>query len=73
MPLGVLSCVLAVVDTLFNSWIGSLIDNAHWLISIGSVIAVCVVIAALGGTFASSEAAWESIKDKKIQTADLRD
>jgi amino acid transporter len=61
MPLGALSSILAIVDTLFNSWIGALIDNTHWLLSIGSVTLVCVLIAALGSMFASSEAAWESM------------
>jgi amino acid transporter len=62
MPLGALSCILAIIDTLFNSWIGTLIDNAHWLLAIGGLTLICIIIAAIGSMYASSEATWESMK-----------
>jgi amino acid transporter len=62
MPLGALSCVLAILDTLFYSWIGTLIDNTHWLIAIGGLTLICIVIAAIGSMYANSEATWESMR-----------
>jgi len=61
MPLGAISCILAIIDTLFYSWIGTLIDNTHWLIAIGGLTFICIVIAAIGSMFASSAATWESM------------
>ncbi|GHO99810.1 hypothetical protein KSF_098580 [Reticulibacter mediterranei] len=62
IPLGAVSCVLAIIDTLFNSWIGTLIDNAHWLLAIGGLTLICIIIAAIGSMYASSEATWESMR-----------
>ncbi len=64
IPLGAISCVLAILDTLFYSWIGTLIDNFHWLLAIGGVTICCIVIAVIGSMFASSEAIWERMKSE---------
>lgn len=61
IPLGAISCILAIADTLFYSWTG-LIDNTHWLLAIGAVTIVCIIIAVIGSMVASSEANWEGMK-----------
>ncbi len=63
IPLGVISCILAIVDTMFFSWIGTLINNLQWLLAISSVTFVCIIIAVIGSIFASSEASWESMRE----------
>lgn len=63
VPLGSLSCILAIIDTLFYSWIGTLIDNAHWLLTIGGMTIVCIIIAVIGSMYASSQASWEGMKE----------
>ena len=58
--LGSISCVLAIVGTLFYSWT-TLISNSQWWYIIGITTSVCLMIALIGSLFASSEAAWEDI------------
>jgi amino acid transporter len=59
--LGSVSCILAIVCTLFFSWIPSLIGNNHWWYIIGGLTAVCLIIAMIGSMLASSEAAWQDL------------
>ena len=63
--LGSASCILAVVDTLYFSWIPSLISNNNWFLLIGGLTLVCLIIAAIGSMYASSEAAWEDISTQQ--------
>jgi amino acid transporter len=58
--LGSVSCLLAIVGTLFYSWT-SLISNNQWWFIIGGLTLVCLIIAAIGSMFATSEAAWEDM------------
>lgn len=58
---GPIACFAAIVDTLLNSWISSLIDNGHWWYIVGGLTLFCLVIAAIGSMFATSEAAWEDL------------
>ena len=58
--LGPIACTLAIVDSLLNSWIPQ-IDNQHWWLIVGGLTAVCLIVAAIGSMFASSEAAWETM------------
>ena len=58
--LGSVSCLLAIFGTLFFSWT-TLISNNHWWYIIGGLTIVCLMIAAIGSLFASSEAAWEDM------------
>ncbi len=58
--LGSVSCLLAIFGTLFYSWT-SLISNTQWWYIIGGLTIVCLIIAAIGSLFASSEAAWEDM------------
>ena len=58
--IGPIACLFAIVDTLLNSWIPQ-IDNSHWWYIVGGFTLVCLIFAAIGSLFASSEAAWEDI------------
>lgn len=53
---GPLACLLAIVDTLFNSWIPQLLPNAQWTASVGISTAILIVVGVLVTLF-SSEAA----------------
>ncbi len=57
--IGPIACTLAIFDTLFNSWIPQ-IPNIYWLYIIGGVTFVCILFAAMGSMFVSSEAVWEN-------------
>src|SRR5216683_7131903 len=59
--LGSISCILALVGTLFFSWIPTLISNSQWWYIIGGLTGVCLVIAAIGSMLGSSEAAWQDL------------
>lgn len=59
--LGSASCILAIADSLFLSWIPSLIPNASWWYIIGGLTGIYLIIAAVGSMIASSEAAWEGV------------
>lgn len=56
---GTISCLLAIVDTIFYSWIPQIHDD-QWRLLIGGLTFICVVIAMLGSLVASSEATWEN-------------
>jgi amino acid transporter len=58
--LGSLSCLVAIVGTLFFSWT-SLISNSQWWYIIGGLTGICLIIAAIGSMLASSEALWEDL------------
>jgi glutamate:GABA antiporter len=60
--IGPISCMVAIVDTLFFSWIPQ-IDNSHWWYIIGGLTLVCLTIAAIGSMFATSEAAWQGLSE----------
>jgi len=57
--LGPLACLLAIVDTIKNSWIPQ-IGNDQWWWIVSGITAVLLVFAALGAMLASSEANWQS-------------
>jgi amino acid transporter len=58
--IGPIACAIAIVDTLFFSWIGALISNGQWWYIIGGLTAVCIIIAAIGSVLAVGEASWET-------------
>jgi glutamate:GABA antiporter len=60
--LGSLSCIVAIVGTLFFPWT-TLISNGQWWYIIGGLTIVCLIIAAIGSMLASSEAAWQNLKE----------
>ncbi len=61
--LGSISCVIAIADSLFFSWIGLLIDNAHWWYIIGGITFIFLVFAAIGSMLASSEIEWQKMNE----------
>ncbi len=61
---GPIACATAIVDTLLNSWIPQ-IDNAHWWYIVGGLTLICLIIAGIGSMLASSEAAWQGLKEKE--------
>jgi amino acid transporter len=60
---GTVTCVISIVGTLLYSLIPQQIDNAHWWYIVGGITGACLVVAAGGGMWANSEAAWQSLKD----------
>ncbi len=56
---GSLACLLTIAGILTYSWIPTLIQNNQWWIFVGGLAIAVLVVAALGGLIASSEAAWE--------------
>ena len=61
---GPVACFAAIVDTLLNSWIIGSIDDAHWWYIVGGLTLFCLIIAAIGSMFATSEAAWEGLSNR---------
>lgn len=61
---GPIACVIAIVDTLFISWIQQQIPNTQWWYIVGGLTAICIIIAAIGSMFASSEASWQTMEEK---------
>jgi amino acid transporter len=59
--LGVLASIFAIVDSLVFSWIPSLIPNGSWWYIIAGMTLFCLIIAAIGSMFASSEADWQGL------------
>jgi amino acid transporter len=57
--LGLLASLFAMVDSLVFSWIPALIPNESWWYIIGGMTCFCLIIAAIGSMFASSEADWQ--------------
>jgi glutamate:GABA antiporter len=62
---GVVACVIAIGDTLLNSWIPGLISNAYWWYIIGGVTLLCIIVAGIGSMIARSEAEWEDIRARQ--------
>ncbi len=59
---GSVACALAIIDTLLNSWIPTLIGNGQWWYIVGGLTVGCLMVAACGSLFASSEAQWEDME-----------
>jgi amino acid transporter len=59
--LGTLTCALSILGTLLYSLIPQLISNSQWWYIVGGITALCLIVAFVGGLFASSEAAWEDM------------
>jgi amino acid transporter len=58
---GTITCIVSIVGTLLYSLIPQQIDNAHWWYIVGSITGTCLVIAAIGGMWANSEASWQNL------------
>jgi len=57
---GPFACLLAIVDTLFFSWISQIGNNSWWYI-VGGITVICLVIAGIGAMLASGEASWQKL------------
>jgi glutamate:GABA antiporter len=58
---GTTTCLVSIVGTLLYSLIPQQIGNNVWWIIVGSITGVCLVVAAVGGMLASSEAEWQKL------------
>ncbi len=58
---GLVACVLTIIDTLLNSWIAQLIGNDKWWYIVGGLTLACLIAAAIASMFANSEAEWEEL------------
>ncbi len=58
---GSVSCIVAIVDSLCFSWIGTLIDNTHWLYIVGGVTLVLLALSGMGTVSGTSESNWEKM------------
>jgi amino acid transporter len=60
---GTLTCILSIVGTLLYSLIPQLISNSQWWYIVGGITLVCLIVAAVGSMFASSEATWQTFQE----------
>ncbi len=61
MVFGTATCIISIVGTLLYSLIPLQIPNSQWWFIVGGITLVCLVVAALGSMFATSEADWEKM------------
>ena len=61
--LGTATCFISIIGALAFSLIPNLINNNVWLLYVGGITAVCLVVAAIGSMFASSEASWQKFRE----------
>ncbi|HEX9130944.1 MAG TPA: hypothetical protein VF844_01490 [Ktedonobacteraceae bacterium] len=60
---GPLACLLAIVDTVLNSWIPQ-IPNGQWSLIVSIITVVLIVLAAVGSMLANSEANWQTVSQR---------
>jgi hypothetical protein len=60
--IGPLACLLAIIDTIKNSWIPQ-ISNDHWWWIVSGITVALLIIAAVGSMVASSEASWQTAQE----------
>lgn len=60
---GIIASIAGVIDTLFYSWIATLINNMYWSLLVGGLTLTWLVLAAIGSMFASSQADWEKMNE----------
>jgi glutamate:GABA antiporter len=56
---GPLACLLAIIDTIKNSWIPQISNNQWWWI-VSGITVILIIVAALGSMVANSEASWQT-------------
>jgi glutamate:GABA antiporter len=59
--LGSLATIATIFDALFFSWVVEIVSNEQWRAIVGSITAICLIIASIGSIFASSQAEWEKL------------
>jgi amino acid transporter len=60
---GPIACLLAIIDTIKNSWIPQ-ISNDQWWWIVSGITVVLLIVAALGAMVASSEASWQTTMER---------
>ena len=60
---GTTTCVISIIGALVFSLIPQLIDNNIWWLIVGGITVVGLVLAAVGGMLASSEADWQKLHE----------
>jgi glutamate:GABA antiporter len=60
---GTTTCVISIIGALVFSLIPQLIDNNIWWLIVGGITLVGLVLAAVGGMLASSEADWQKLHE----------
>lgn len=63
--IGLVAGILAIVDTIGNSYAPPLIPNDTWWYLVALLVAAFMVIGMLGSVFATGEATWEGLKDAR--------
>lgn len=58
---GLVSCLLAIIDTLLFSWTQQ-INNNQWWYLVGSLTLIFLIIAGVGSMLANSEAYWQDFR-----------
>ncbi|MEO9031073.1 MAG: APC family permease [Ktedonobacteraceae bacterium] len=66
---GLTTGILAIIDTIVNSYNPTLIPNGTWWYLVTLLTAVFMIIGLFGGMFATSEAAWEGLKHTESSSA----
>ncbi len=61
---GPLACLLAIIDTIKNSWIPQ-ISNDRWWWIVSGITVLLLIVAALGSIVASSEASWQTVSENE--------
>lgn len=59
---GPLACLLAIIDTIKNSWIPQ-IGNDQWWWIVSGITLILLVVAGLGAMLATSEASWQTTRE----------
>jgi len=59
---GMIAGLLAIVDTILNSYYPPLIPNSVWLYVVTGLTGAFLVVGAIGGMFARSEATWQGVE-----------
>jgi len=60
---GTATCILSIIGALLFSLIPAQIPNNVWSLIVGGITAICLVVAAVGGMLASSEASWQRLHE----------
>jgi hypothetical protein len=59
---GSLASIIAILDTLFYSWVPQIVTNEQWRYIVGSITVICLIVAGVGSMFANSQAEWEKFE-----------
>jgi len=59
---GTLASIIAILDTLYYSWVPQIVTNEQWRYIVGSITVICLIIAGVGSMFANSQAEWEKFE-----------